>query len=105
MKLLDLYYSDDIACEMLVNEQKKVLQELTRINEEVSLLGEDTDSAMRRVSEILDLLGGAHARYLAAAPDARKQMNNALLSRVLIGPSDEDLRVELRDEIAEVLAE
>lgn len=104
-KLLDLYYSDGIAREMLVKEQKKLSQELARINEELRLLREDRDSEVRRVSEVLDLLGGAHARYIAATSDARKQMNNALFSRVLIGPGDEDLRIEPWDEIAEVLAE
>lgn len=72
-KLLDLYYSDSIARETLVKEQKKLSQELTRINEELSLLREGTDSAVRRVSEILDLLGGAHERYIVSAPDARKR--------------------------------
>jgi hypothetical protein len=103
-KVLDLYYSDGIARETLIKEQKKLSQELARINEERNLLREDTDSALRRLSEVLDLLNGAHAQYLTAAPDTRKQMNNALFSRVLIGPGDEELRVKLRDEIAEVLA-
>ncbi|UOR02475.1 recombinase family protein [Leucobacter allii] len=102
-KLLDLYYSDGIARETLVKEQKELSQGLTRINEELSLFREDTDSAVRRVSEVLDLLGGAHARYIAATPDVRKQMNNSLFNRVLIGPGDEDLLVELRDEITEIL--
>lgn len=103
-KLLDLYYSDGIARETLIKEQKKLSKELIRINEERNLLRENADSTARRVSEVLNLLGGAHARYLAATSDARKQMNNALFSRVLIGPGDEDLRVELRDEIAEILS-
>lgn len=32
-------------------------------------------------------------------------MNNALFSRVLIGPGDKELRLELWDEIADALAE
>ncbi|WP_265795208.1 hypothetical protein [Gordonia zhenghanii] len=31
-------------------------------------------------------------------------MNNALISRVLIGPDDEDLRTEMRTEVTEILA-
>jgi len=104
-KLLDPYYSDGIARETLIKEQKKLSQALSRVNEERTRLGENTDSAVRRVSEVLELLNGAHTRYLAATSDARKQMNNALFSRVLIGPGEEDPRVELRDEIAEALAE
>ncbi|KAB1661924.1 hypothetical protein F8O07_08595 [Pseudoclavibacter sp. CFCC 13796] len=104
-KLLDLYYSDGIARETLVREPKKLSQTLSRVSEEQTRLGEAAATAVRRVSALLELLNDAHARYLAAAPDARKQMNNALFNRVLIGPGDEDLRVELRDEIAEVLAE
>lgn len=102
-KLLDLYYSDGIPREMLVREQKNLSQELVRVNEEQIRLGEDEASAARRVSELLDLLGDAKARYLTAAPGIRKQMNNALFSHILIGPDDEDLSVELRDEVAEIL--
>ncbi|QYM76467.1 recombinase family protein [Leucobacter luti] len=104
-KLLDLYYSNGIPREMLVREQKKLSQELARVNEERARLEEDTTSTVRRVTEVLDLLDGAHTRYLAATPDARKQMNNALLSQILIGPDDEDLCVKLRGKVTEILAE
>ncbi|GAB2517101.1 recombinase-like zinc beta ribbon protein [Paramicrobacterium agarici] len=103
-KLLDLYYSDGIPREMLTGEQKKLSQELARVDGERERVSEDVPSAMQRVSDILDLVEGAHAGYLAATPDARKQMNNALLSRVLIGPDDEDLRVETHAEVSEILA-
>ena len=75
-----------------------------QVDEERQRAGEDVPSAMQRVSDILGLVEGAHTRYLAATPDERKQMNNALLSRVLIGPDDEDLLVEMRAEVSEILA-
>lgn len=98
-KLLDLYYSDGIPREMLVREQKKLSQELAQIERERERAGEDVAYLVRRVSGLLDLLEGAQVRYLAAPPEERKQMNNALLSRVLIGPAEEDLRVETRAEV------
>lgn len=103
-KLLDLYYSYSIPREMLIREQKKLSRELAQVNGERERVGEDMPSVMRRVSDILGLLEGAHTRYLAATPDARKQMNNALLSRVLVGPDDEYLRVEMPAEVSEILA-
>lgn len=103
-KLLDLYYSEGIPREMLTKEQKKLSQEFTRIEGERERLSEDVASILRRITDALDLLDGAHARYLAAMSDARKQMNNALFSRILIGPADEDLHVEMRAEVSEILA-
>lgn len=102
-KLLDLYYSDGIPREMLIRKQKKLTQELAQVNSERERVGKDTPSVMQRVSDVLNLLEGAHTRYLTATPDARKQMNNVVISRVLIGPDDADLRIELRDEVTETL--
>lgn len=102
-KLLDLYYSDGIPREMLAKEQKKLSQQLARIEGERKRLGEDVVSIVQRITGILDLLEGARTRYLAATPDTRKQMNNALFNRILIGPANEDVRVEIRAEVSEVL--
>lgn len=103
-KLLDLYYSDGVPREMLTKEQKKLSQEFTRIEGERERLSEDVASILRRIADALDLLDGAHARYLAATSDVRKQVNNALFTRILIGPADEDLHVEMRAEVSEILA-
>ena len=75
---------------------------LTTIDAERESLGEDIALCTQRVTDALNLLEGAHTRYLAATPVDRKQLNNALVSRVLIGPSDENLHVELHPEIAEL---
>lgn len=103
-KLLELYYSDGIPREMLTKEQKKLSRELARITEERERFSEDVVSIVQCTTDVLDLLEGAQARYLAATSDARKQMNNALFNRILIGPVDEDLHIEMRAEISEILA-
>lgn len=104
-KMLDLYYSDGIPREIFTKEQKKLSQELAQIEVERERLSEDVVSIVRRITDVLDLLEGAHARYLAATSDARKQMNNALFSRILIGPADEGLRIEMHAELSEILAD
>lgn len=103
-KLLDLYYSDSIPREMLTKEQKKLSQDLARITGERESFSEDVVSIAQRMDNVLDLLEGAHARYLSATADARKQMNNALFSRILIGPASKELRVEMHAEVSEILA-
>lgn len=103
-KLLDLYYSEGIPREMLTKEQKKLSQEMARLEGERERLSEDAVSIERRITGVLDLLEGAQVRYLTARSDARKQMNNALFNRILIGPVDEDLHIEMRAEISEILA-
>lgn len=104
-KLLDLYYSDGIPREMLAKEQRKLSQELARIAGERERLSEDVVSIVQRITDVLNLLEDAHARYLAATSDVRKQMNNALFNRILIGPADEDLHIEMRAEISEILTD
>ncbi len=102
-KLIELYYADGISRDVLVREQRTLAEALSRITAEQAR-SEDDVLHLQRVSVTLDLLEGAHARYTAAAPHERKQVNNALLSRILIGPASDDLHVELRPEITEILA-
>lgn len=103
-KLIDLYYRDGIPREVLVREQRKLAEALARIITKQGRLEEDGVPPTQRLNETLDLLDGAHARYLAAPPNERKRLNNALLVRVLVGPANEGFRVELLPEIAEILA-
>ncbi|MCU1530110.1 MAG: Site-specific recombinase, invertase Pin s [Frondihabitans sp.] len=63
-------------------------------------MGEDITRRLQRMVESLNLIESAHSRYLAAASADRKQLNNAVLSHILIGPSSEDIHIELRPEIA-----
>lgn len=102
-KLIELYYGDGISRDVLVREQRTLAEALSRITAEQAR-SEDDALRLQRVSVKLELLEGAHARYIAAAPHERKQVNNALFSRVLIGPASDDLRVELLPEITEALA-
>lgn len=103
-KLLNLYYSDSIPREAFTREQRTLTKELTHIEAERESLSEDIALCTQRVTDALNLLEDAHARYIAATPGDRKQLNNALVSRVLIGPSYENLHVELHPEIAELTA-
>lgn len=103
-KLLDLYYSDGIPREVLTREQRKLSEGLARTQAEREFLGVDFSTRMQQVRETLDLVEDAHARYLGATPEDRKQINNALFSRILIGATDGEFSVELRAEVTEILA-
>lgn len=102
-KLLDLYCSDGIPREVLTREQHKLSEALIQAAAERKRLDVGLSTRMQQVSDTLDLLEDAHARYLGAAPEDRKQMNNALFSHILIGPADEEVSVELRAEVTEIL--
>jgi site-specific DNA recombinase len=101
-KLLEAYYADGLTRELFVKEQKKVAQSLAHIGLERERLSDDAAVHQQRLIESLDLLDNTHSRYLAAVPADRKQLNNALFHHILIGPSDEDIQVGLRPEIAEL---
>ncbi len=102
-KLIDLYYGDRTPRDVLVREHHMLAEALSRIVARQERLGEGDVLRLQRARDALDLLEGAHARYATAAQHERKQMNNALFSRVLVGPASEEIRVELLPEIAEIL--
>ncbi|MCC2030495.1 recombinase family protein [Microbacterium sp. YMB-B2] len=101
-KLLEAYYSDALPRNLFVKEQRKLADSLSRTEAEEERLSDDVTLQMKHLAESLDLLEDACNRYLAAAPADSKQLNNALLDRVLIGPNPEDIYVELRPEIAKL---
>ena len=99
-KLLEAYYSDALPRDLFVKEQRKLTESLSRTEAEQAHLNDDITFQLKHVAESLDLLEDARDRYLAAPPADRKQLNNALLDRVLIGANPEDICVKLRPEIA-----
>ncbi len=101
-KLLEAYYSDALPRDLFVKEQRKLSDSLSRTEAEEERLSDDVVFQTKHLAESLDLLEDAYDRYLAAAPADRKQLNNALMDRVLIGPNPEDICVELRPEIAKL---
>jgi hypothetical protein len=101
-KLLEAYYSDALPHDLFIKEQRKLADSLSRTEAEEERLSDDVAFRMKHLAESLDLLEDACDRYLAAAPADRKQLNNALLDRVLIGPNPEDICVALRPEIAKL---
>lgn len=87
---------------LFVKEQRKLAESLSRTKAEEERLSDDVVFQTKHLAESLDLLEDAYDRYLAAAPADRKQLNNALMDRVLIGSNPEDTCVELRPEIAKL---
>lgn len=77
-------------------------ESLSRTEAEQERLSDDVTFQIKHLAESLDLLEDACDRYLAATPTDRKQLNNALMDRVLIGPNPKDICVELRAEIAKL---
>lgn len=75
-KLLDAYYANGLSRDLFVREQKKLAQSLAHIDSERERLSADHALREQHLRESLDLLEDAHARYLAAAPADRKQLNN-----------------------------
>lgn len=101
-KLLEAYYSDALPRDLFVPEQRKLADTLSRTEAEQERLSNDVAFQLNHLEESLDLLEDACNHYLAAAPANRKQLNNALIDRVLIGPNPADICVELRPEIAKL---
>lgn len=101
-KLLEAYYSDALPRDLFIKEQRKLADSLSRIETEQERLSDDVAFQRKHLTESLDLLEDARDRYLAAAPADRKQLNNALMNHVLIGPKPEQIYVELRPEIAKL---
>jgi site-specific DNA recombinase len=86
-KLLEAHYADAIALDLLKSEQDRIAQELGAANKllEASEVEFATiDATLRRC---LAFVTNCHEAYLAAPRQIRRQLNQAVFERFLVGPN------------------
>jgi site-specific DNA recombinase len=83
-KLLQLFYRDGVDEEVLQVEQKRIEAERTQARRWVDSATNDIEDAEAALEEALAIVEGCHAIYLAADPELRRLMNQAIFTQLLV---------------------
>jgi site-specific DNA recombinase len=84
-KLLQLFYRDGVDEEVLQAEQARIEAEREQARRWLTSASQETDEAEAALDEALAIMQGCHATYLAADPELRRLMNQAIFTQLLVG--------------------
>ena len=83
-KLLQLFYRDGVDEDVLQVEQQRIEAERTQARRWINSATHETEEAEMALDEALAIIQGCHATYLAADPELRRLMNQAIFTRLLV---------------------
>ncbi len=83
-KLLQLFYRGGVDEEVLQAEQQRIEAERTQARRWVTSATHEAEEANAALDEALSIIQGCHATYLAADPELRRLMNQAIFTRLLV---------------------
>jgi site-specific DNA recombinase len=95
-KLLQAHYAEAIPLDLLRDEQERIRVALAQINERLGSTERRYGEIERNLVLALGLLENNHARYLKARPQLRREINQALFTRIYV-----DQTGDVRGELAE----
>lgn len=96
-KLLDAYYADAVPRDLFLSEQRRLKAEHARLDHDRKAAETDLADLEQQTRDALDLLQDAHEAYERAPGPIRKQLNQALFTRILLGPEPEQIQVQLNE--------
>lgn len=96
-RLLEAYYADAIPRALFLQDQHRIKTERARNDYERRAMESSLTELEQQTRSAPDLLQDAHETYQRAAPPIRKQLNQALFARVLLGAEPTQIRVELNE--------
>lgn len=85
-KLLEAYYADAIDRELFLPHQRRLNTEQANLVREKAKLESANIEIHQRVRDALDLLQDVHATSTSAPATVRKQLNQAIVSGIFLGP-------------------
>ncbi len=83
-KLLQLFYRDGVDEDVLQAEQQRIETERTQARRWITSATHETEEAEAALDEALAIIQGCHATYLAADPELRRLMNQAIFTQLLV---------------------
>jgi site-specific DNA recombinase len=83
-KLLQLFYRDGVDEEVLQAEQARIEGERTQARRWLTTATQEAEDATEALDEALSIIQSCHTTYMAADPEQRRLMNQAIFSRLLI---------------------
>ena len=100
-KLIGVYYENAISRELFKRKQKSLQSELAQLQRRLTATITDKTAVAKNIRDSLELLQDAQSTYRAATEAIRKQLNQAVFTRILLGP--DEMRVELNESYQELL--
>lgn len=85
-KLLEAHYNDAIPLDLLKSEQEKITKQLTMIDSEMKSYNATFAAISERLNDALDLIEDCGKLYRYANDQEKRLMNQAIFSRLLVGP-------------------
>jgi site-specific DNA recombinase len=83
-KLIQLYYRGGVSDEVLQAEQSRIEAERTQSRRWVEAATHEATDVTESLDEALTIIEDCHTNYLAASPDLRRLMNQAIFERLLV---------------------
>lgn len=77
--------------------QQRLSGEKTRVERERTTIETDLDALEQQTRDALDLLQDVYETYEQATEAIRKQLNQAIFNRVLLGAKPHQIRLELNE--------
>ena len=87
-KLVQLYYRGSVSEEVLKAEQERIETERTEASRWVESAAHEAKDVMQALNEALTIVEDCHANYLAASPELRRLMNQAIFQGLLLRVDD-----------------
>ncbi|MFT4289494.1 recombinase family protein [Nocardioides sp.] len=97
VRLLDAYHAEAIPRTLFEKDQQRLKTERARNDRERGTAATRLADLEQQMREALDLLQDVHETYQQAAPMLRRQLNQALFARVLLGAESTQVRIELNE--------
>ncbi len=101
-KLLEAYYADAIDREVFRTHQRRLNTEQANLAREKAKLESENTEILERVRDALDLLQDVHATYPNAPVTVRRKLNQAIFTRIFLGPEPSQIRAELNEPFATI---
>jgi DNA invertase Pin-like site-specific DNA recombinase len=87
-KLIEAVYSGAMPMELIAREQETVSRQLTDVEGRLASAATNDEQVELTLTGALDLLQNCHNAYLAAGPQVRRLLNQALFTRLYIDEDD-----------------
>ena len=83
-KLLEAYYADAIPLELMKADQKRIEAELKNLSDQIVASVNDHALVVANLEQALGFTNNIAAAYREASPEIRRQMNQALFTKVYV---------------------
>lgn len=97
VRLLEAFRAEAIPKTLFEKDQQRLKTERTHNDHQRKKAATRIADLEHPIREALELLQDAHETYVQATPTVRKQLNQALFTRILLGTEPTQIRIELNE--------